>query len=135
MDVRETRFCLFLDFYIAGEIEDEWKLYRNTLEKNHLYNCSYWLDVRGNHDNTYLNSSTNHFYYKYSPCSSEGPIYNKIYHKSFGSYCFIGLDATLTPCIKYIFDFIIAPGIMMTYFGYVNSHSQKKLKKYLNEDL
>lgn len=35
--------------------------------------------------------------------------------------------------IEYIH--FLAPGILMTYYGYINSHSQKQLQYYLQQDL
>lgn len=41
-------------------------------------------------------------------------------------------------CLHVLFieytDFL-APGILMTYYGYINSHSQKQLRYYLKQDL
>lgn len=92
---------MLIGLCIAGEIEYEWKLYNSVLKKNHLLNNTLWLDVRGNHDSSNSDSSTNHYYHNYSSCGKLGPVYNKIYEKSFGKYCFIGIDATLSPCIIY----------------------------------
>ena len=84
--------------FVAGEIEEEWMMYRSSLVSSGYYNKTVWMDVRGNHDNTNQNSTRQHYYYQYGTCRDEDRVYNRIIRHSFGNYCFIGVDATLSPC-------------------------------------
>ena len=83
---------------VAGEIEEEWIMYRSSLLAGGYYNKSVWMDVRGNHDNTNQNSTRHHFYFQYGTCRDEDRVYNRVVRQPFGNYCFIGVDATLSPC-------------------------------------
>ena len=62
------------------------------------------MDVRGNHDNTTQNSTRQHFYFQYGTCRDEDRVYNRVIRQSFGNYCFIGVDATLSPCSSLTFS-------------------------------
>lgn len=73
-------------------------MYRSSLISSGYYNKTVWMDVRGNHDNTNQNSTRHHYYYQYGTCRDEDRVYNRIIHHPFGDYCFIGVDATLSPC-------------------------------------
>lgn len=95
------RFCKCAPiplFTVAGDVKEEWAIYRDALEKSGYFNSSVWLDIRGNHDNSNQDSSENHYYREYSTCGKEGPVFNRVIERPFGKYCFVGLDATLTPC-------------------------------------
>ncbi len=85
--------------FVAGEIEEEWMMYRSSLISGGYYNKTVWMDVRGNHDNTNQNSTRQHYYYQYGTCRDEDRVYNRIIRHPFGNYCFIGVDATLSPCM------------------------------------
>ena len=78
-------------------------MYKSTLVEHGYFNNSFWLDIRGNHDNSNQQSGIRHSYYNYSTCGHEGPVFNKVYTRPFGRYCFIGLDATLSPCTPSLF--------------------------------
>ncbi|CBK23344.2 uncharacterized protein [Blastocystis hominis] len=108
----------------SGDIVEEWEMYKSTLVEHGYFNNSFWLDIRGNHDNSNQQSGIRHSYYNYSTWGHEGPVFNKVYTRPFGRYCFIGLDATLSP----------SPGVMMTYFGYVSSVNRAKLLDSLRSD-
>lgn len=121
--------------FVGGDIVEEWEMYKSTLIENGYFNNTFWLDIRGNHDNSNQQSGIRHSYYNYSTCGREGPVFNKVYTRSFGRYCFIGLDATLSPC-TFVLPFFesAAPGVMMTYFGYVSSVNRAKLQEFLRAD-
>lgn len=89
---------------VAGEIEEEWIMYRSSLLAGGYYNKTVWMDVRGNHDNTNQNSTRQHFYFQYGTCRDEDRVYNRVIRQSFGNYCFIGVDATLSPCSSLAFS-------------------------------
>lgn len=38
------------DNMISGQFTEEWKMYRNALEKRGLFDYNFWIDLRGNHD-------------------------------------------------------------------------------------
>ena len=109
-------------------------MYRSSLVSSGYYNKTVWMDVRGNHDNTNQNSTRQHYYYQYGTCRDEERVYNRIIRHSFGNYCFIGVDATLSPCNCDFNLSSLAPGCIMTYFGYVPRPDQQKLKHFLKED-
>lgn len=116
-------------------MKEEWEIYRSALEESGYFNSSVWLDIRGNHDNSNQDSSENHYYREYSTCGKEGPVFNKVFERPFGKYCFVGLDATLTPCAPIRWASRLAPGVMMTYFGYVPRVNQDRLRDILKEDV
>ena len=101
--IEEYTFCFTHSYFSGGDIVEEWEMYKSTLVEHGYFNNSFWLDIRGNHDNSNQQSGIRHSYYNYSTCGHEGPVFNKVYTRPFGRYCFIGLDATLSPCIPSLF--------------------------------
>ena len=95
--------------FLGGDIVEEWEMYKSTLVEHNYFNNTFWLDIRGNHDNSNQQSGIHHSYYNYSTCGQEGPVFNKVYTRSFGRYCFIGLDATLSPCTPFLLSFHSQP--------------------------
>ena len=79
-------------------------MYPSPLLAGGYYNKTVWMDVRGNHDNTNQNSTRQHFYFQYGTCRDEDRVYNRVIRQSFGNYCFIGVDATLSPCSSLAFS-------------------------------
>ena len=99
-----------------------------------MFNDTFWLDVRGNHDSANQDRSSHHYFYNYTTCGHLGRVYNKVYEKSFGTYCFVGVDSTLSPCISFVVEWLIAPGVLLTYFGYVDRQSQHSLRAVLDSN-
>lgn len=63
-----------------------------------MRNSSRWLDVRGNHDNANLDDRRNHHYHAFSNSGDREYVYVERYPREFGTYCFVGIDTTISPC-------------------------------------
>lgn len=88
---------------------DEWKIYKNILSSNKVWEKTVWLDIRGNHDNFNvpdINAEENYF----NKFSIQGGQHQKsyLYQTTVRSdtYSFIGIDACLDPGPKRPFNFI-----------------------------
>lgn len=80
----------------------QWKLYKEALVDNNVFNSSYWYDIKGNHDCVYTD---NHDYFQtYSVTGASGRmdgngIYKFEYRTATGKYRFIGLNTVNEICI------------------------------------
>uniref|UniRef100_A0A1B6D3N4 Uncharacterized protein n=2 Tax=Clastoptera arizonana TaxID=38151 RepID=A0A1B6D3N4_9HEMI len=94
----------------SKQYEDEWKIYKNTLDKCKVVEKTLWLDVRGNHDNFNVpgRESKENYFRNYS---IQGHLNSRSYvHQISGPsgelYSFIALDACLEPGPRRPFNFI-----------------------------
>ncbi|KAK9508223.1 hypothetical protein O3M35_007931 [Rhynocoris fuscipes] len=93
----------------SKQFEEEWKKYKNVLDKcNSLQNIR-WLDIRGNHDNfdvPGVDSSKNYFRSYSMQGKSHLRSYIEILSKGGEKYAFIGLDACPDQGLKRPFNFV-----------------------------
>ncbi|XP_046666452.1 transmembrane protein 62-like [Homalodisca vitripennis] len=111
----------------SQQYEDEWKLYRNALDKCQVAKKTVWLDVRGNHDNFNVRGPTakENYYRNYSMQGAANPrsYLHTVRTESGKVFSFIALDACLDPGPKRPFNF----------FGLVNERETEHLKSLVRK--
>ncbi|XP_075225591.1 transmembrane protein 62-like isoform X2 [Lycorma delicatula] len=94
----------------SKQFEDEWKHYKNTLDKFKISEKTTWLDVRGNHDNFNVPGpiSKENYFRSYSVQGIKNPksYIHQITDKNGNLYSFIALDACLDPGPRRPFNFM-----------------------------
>lgn len=107
------------------QYEDEWVTYQKILAESKVTKRYIWLDIKGNHDTFDVlghDSKENH-YMKYS--GDKNTLSSSVYNvkKSFGTYSFIHVNATLAPGPRRPFNFL----------GYLTSTDLNRLEGAAHE--
>lgn len=111
----------------SGQQIEEWQAYSRALEKSKAKDKTFWLDVRGNHDNfnVYNPSDPNNLYRQYSVMGKthERNYMQIITDDSGKKYSFFGVDEVQSPGLKIPFNFL----------GIVKDADLEELRKYKQE--
>ncbi|KAL1915599.1 uncharacterized protein VTP21DRAFT_6723 [Calcarisporiella thermophila] len=101
---------------------DEWKLYRDSLEKLGLWRRDYWHDLKGNHDSFNIpdENSVENYYQSYGVSGGRGWAFDV--QKSWGKYGFIGIDASPKR----------GPSRPFNFFGYLDTADMDNLASRLD---
>ncbi|XP_054263073.1 transmembrane protein 62-like [Macrosteles quadrilineatus] len=111
----------------SRQYEDEWKLYKNALDRCEVTKKTVWLDVRGNHDNFNVPgpSSKENYFRNYSIQGRQNPrsyLYT-VRNPNGRVISFIALDACLEPGPKRPFNF----------FGLLNQREREHVSGLMAE--
>ncbi|KAG1682030.1 Transmembrane protein 62 [Nymphon striatum] len=97
------------NLYDSKQSVEEWKIYKEALDRNNVTKKTIWLDIRGNHDtfNVYSVNSSQNFYRTYS-IQGQKHLNSYVFDLKNGAdkYTFIGIDASLKTGLRRPFNFI-----------------------------
>ncbi|CAG0879279.1 unnamed protein product [Cyprideis torosa] len=99
----------------SGQILEEWQGWLHLIEELHLQERTVWLDIRGNHDTFNMPKAAENLYHKRHTLLGRQGVNRstiQIIVKGPDSYAFIGIDATIVPGLKRIYNYIGSNGIM-----------------------
>ncbi|XP_043209318.1 transmembrane protein 62-like [Amphibalanus amphitrite] len=105
------------------QYEKEWQIYKDILVKGNVFNSSFWLDLRGNHDVFDVPSadSPRNWFRRYGVQGAAHPR-SYLYELTRGRrrYAFIALDATVDPGPRRPFNFfgVVSPRELAALRGY-----------------
>ncbi|XP_037092202.1 transmembrane protein 62-like [Pollicipes pollicipes] len=107
----------------SAQYEEEWKIYKDILVGGNVFNNSFWLDLRGNHDLFDVPSvdSRRNWFREYGVQGSAHPrSYLYTARRGRRRYAFVAMDATLDPGPRRPFNF----------FGVVRPSELAALREY-----
>ncbi|XP_065212038.1 transmembrane protein 62-like [Planococcus citri] len=105
-DITDAVLPKFAD---STQIENEWKAYKEILDKSNVTSKTTWLDIRGNHDtfNVLSTNSSNNFFEKYSVQGRDHPrSYFYVGRMDNGEKIgYIAVDSCLNVGLKILYNF------------------------------